>query len=155
MNAGSNPAVLRALVARVWAFAYWATEDAPLAEAMLANACRAGIEAVLSVSERETLVRMLAAAHGVLRSGGACESYERTGRVARGSSVAPTDTQTRMLFEFRLLAPLERATLLLSEVDDLTCEETARVLGVSADLARLAHVAVRLKLGRAFSERGR
>jgi DNA-directed RNA polymerase specialized sigma24 family protein len=167
MNAVSNPAVLRALVTRVWSFAYRVTEDVPLAEAMVANACNANAnananaEADRAVSERETLVRMLAAAHSVLRSGSAYERYERTRRATRGATasagagrrrVRNADVHSRILAEFRLLAPPERAALLLSEVEGLTYEESAEVLGVSVDRAKLAHVAVRLKLGRAFNE---
>ncbi|CAB3749466.1 RNA polymerase sigma factor [Paraburkholderia humisilvae] len=159
MNAVSNPAVLRALVTRVWSFAYRVTEDVPLAEAMVANACSAGAEAGCAVSERETLVRMLAAAHSVLRGGSAYERYERSRRAARGSNAGAgrrrtrnADVHSRILAEFRLLAPPERAALLLAEVEGLTYEETAEVLGMSVDRAKLAHVAVRLKLGRAFSE---
>jgi RNA polymerase sigma-70 factor, ECF subfamily len=161
MNAVSNPAVLRALVARVWSFAYRVTEDVPLAEAMVADACSAGAEAVHAVSERETLVRMLAAAHRVLRSGSAYECYERSRCASRDASagagrrrVRSADVHSRILAEFRSLAPPEQAALLLSEVEGLTYEETAEVLGVSVDRAKLAHVAVRLKLGRAFNEHG-
>ncbi|MFC0577657.1 sigma factor-like helix-turn-helix DNA-binding protein [Paraburkholderia solisilvae] len=135
----------------------------PLAEAMVANACNANAnaEADCAVSERETLVRMLAAAHSVLRSGSAYERYERTRRATRGAPagvgagrrrVRNTDVHSRILAEFRSLAPPERAALLLSEVEGLTYEESAEVLGVSVDRAKLAHVAVRLKLGRAFNE---
>jgi DNA-directed RNA polymerase specialized sigma24 family protein len=161
MNAVSNPAVLRALITRVWSFAYRVTEDVPLAEAMVANACSAGAEAGRAVSERETLVRMLAAAHSVLRSGSAFERYERSRRATRNASsgagrrrVRNADVHSRILAEFRVLAPPERAALLLAEVEGLTYEESAEVLGVSVDRARLAHVAVRLKLGRAFNEHG-
>jgi hypothetical protein len=166
MNAVSNPAVLRALVTRVWSFAYRVTEDVPLAEAMVANACSAGAEAGraeagCAAGERETLVRMLAAAHSVLRSGSAYERYERSRRATRNSSsgagrrrARSADIHSRILAEFRSLAPPERAALLLAEVEGLTYEESAEVLGVSVDRARLAHVAVRLKLGRAFNEHG-
>ncbi|MFC0401923.1 RNA polymerase sigma factor [Paraburkholderia rhizosphaerae] len=161
MNAVSNPAVLRALVSRVWSFAYRVTEDVPLAEAMVANACNASADAGHPVSERETLVRMLAAAHSVLRSGSAYERYERSRRAGRDTSggaarrrARNADVHSRILSEFRSLAPPERAALLLAEVEGLTYEETAEVLGVSVDRARLAHVAVRLKLGRAFNDHG-
>jgi DNA-directed RNA polymerase specialized sigma24 family protein len=128
---------------------------------MVANACNASAEAGRAVTERETLVRMLAAAHSVLRSGSAYERYERSRRATRGTSagagrrrVRSADVHSRILAEFRSLAPPERAALLLAEVEGLTYEESAEVLGVSVDRAKLAHVAVRLKLGRAFNEHG-
>jgi RNA polymerase sigma-70 factor, ECF subfamily len=159
MNAVSDPAVLRALVTRVWSFAWRLTEDAPLAEAMVAKACNASLESEQQAGERETLVRMLAAAHSVLRSGTAYDRYERARRAALGPSATgrarhsrATDKHSRILAEFRSLAPPERASLLLAEVEGLTYEESAAVLGVSVDRAKLAHVAVRLKLGRAFSD---
>jgi Sigma-70, region 4 len=160
MNAVSDPAVLRALVSRVWCFAYRLTEDLPLAEVMVANACNTGIEPGCAISERETLVRMLAAAHSTLRSGTAYDRYERSRRAALGPNAASgrhrrsraADSHSRILSEFRSLTPPERASLLLAEVEGLTYEEAAAVLGVSVDRAKLAHVAVRLKLGRAFSD---
>ncbi len=159
MSAGSNPAVLRALVTRVWGFAYCLTEDMPLAEAMVANACTAGCGAEQTVSEREALVRMLAAAHSVLRNGTAFERYERTRRATRAASATgaqrrrrSSDMPARILSAFRSLTPPERAALLLTEVERLTYEESAQILGVTVDRAKLAHVAVRLKIGRAFSE---
>jgi hypothetical protein len=161
MNAVSDPAVLRALVARVWSFAWRVTEDAPLAEAMVAKACHASVEPGHPVGERETLVRMLAAAHSVLRSGSAYDRYERARRAALGTAAGrhrrsrAADNHTRILAEFHTLAPPERASLLLAEVEGLTYEESAAVLGVSVDRAKLAHVSVRLKLGRAFSEHTR
>jgi RNA polymerase sigma-70 factor (ECF subfamily) len=157
MNAGSNSAVLRTLVPRVWCFAYRLTEDLPLAEAMVANACTEGFDAETIVSEREAFVRMLAAAHSVLRNGNAFERYERARHASTGPSslgtkkrIRSAEIPSRILAIFKALAPPERATLLLTEVEHLTYEESAEVLGVSVDRAKLAHVAVRLKIGRAF-----
>jgi DNA-directed RNA polymerase specialized sigma24 family protein len=117
---------------------------------MVVNACQACASLGYAATERQTLVRMLAAVHRELQNRAIC------GR-ARHSMGTPCSTlankgklHSDILAEFYLLAPSERASLLLSEVEDFTYEESAEVLGVSIDGARIAHVAVRLKLGLAF-----
>jgi hypothetical protein len=145
MNQIYDPEVLRTLVKRVWSFAWRLTEDASLAEAMVVNACQACTALGCAASERQILVRMLAAVHRELENGAIGKRVRRL-----GGTPCPGKLHADILAEFYLLAPTERASLLLSEVEDFTYEESAQVLGVSIQGARLAHVAVRLKLGLAF-----
>ncbi|GAB2897376.1 hypothetical protein GCM10027093_36520 [Paraburkholderia jirisanensis] len=163
MNAVFDAAVLRTLVKRVWCFAYRLTEDEPLAESMVAHACDTELKASNGRSERDTFVRMLAAAHAAFSRNGNmaapdsrshCETKPRHPAAAgRNWRSRTRRMHARILFEFRSLASHERALLLLVEVEGLTYEESASVLDVSVDGARLAHVALRLKVGRAITTR--
>src|SRR5215470_12665842 len=157
MDAVFDSVALRALVKRIWCFACGLTQDEPLAEAMVADAFGVGFALGRRYTERETFVRMLAAAHAVFRNGCGGDRHERSHCATVAEPPASLEhngrgralhVHERILSEFHLLSAEERALLLLAEVERLTYEESALVLDVPVDDTKLAYVALRLKLGR-------